>query len=263
MPLHETEAFVLRTYTLKEADKICVFLTRDAGKLRGVAHGARKLRSRFGASLEPLTKVALTYFQKENRELVSVSNCDILQSQFRLVTGSESLVVLSHLAKLSDGFLPDHEPNERMFRLIAATLDGLRRAPVESWKALARYFEVWLLKLAGFFPELLECVACRRALAREASIWLTEESAPLCSGCADRRGEELRPDARQLIQEMLGQAPGRFIATPRGAGALRQVGALTRRLCERVLEQEQESFNLIDRLPPVTTAVVASDQYLM
>src|SRR5262249_62007070 len=80
MPLHKTEAFVLRTYALKEADKICVFLTRDHGKLRGVAHGARKLRSRFGSALEPFTEVALTYYQKEARELVSISTCDILRS---------------------------------------------------------------------------------------------------------------------------------------------------------------------------------------
>ena len=54
MPLHETEAFILRTYTLKEADKICVFLARDAGKLRGVAHGARRLKSRYGSSADEL-----------------------------------------------------------------------------------------------------------------------------------------------------------------------------------------------------------------
>src|SRR5919199_637171 len=79
MPLRETEAFMLRTYTLKEADKICVFLSRDAGKLRGVAHGARRLKSRYGASLEPFTEVAISYFQKEHRELVSISNCEIIR----------------------------------------------------------------------------------------------------------------------------------------------------------------------------------------
>jgi DNA repair protein RecO (recombination protein O) len=82
MPLHKTEAFLLRSYALKEADKICVFLTKDQGKLRGVAHGARKIRSRFGSSLEPFTEVALSYFQKEGRELVSISSCDILRLHF-------------------------------------------------------------------------------------------------------------------------------------------------------------------------------------
>src|SRR5207244_13366670 len=99
MPLHETEALILRTYTLKEADKICVFLARDAGKLRGVAHGARRLRSRYGASLEPFTEVAITYFQKENRELVSISNCEILCSQFKAAGSSEMLGVLRYLAE--------------------------------------------------------------------------------------------------------------------------------------------------------------------
>ena len=112
MPLYETEAFVLRSYTLKEADKICIFLSRDAGMLRGVAHGARKLRSRFGSSLEPFTEVALTYFQKENKELVSISNCEIIRSNFDLSSSSEMLAATHYLAELLLEFLPDHEPND-------------------------------------------------------------------------------------------------------------------------------------------------------
>jgi DNA repair protein RecO (recombination protein O) len=250
MPLHETEAFVLRTYTLKEADKICVFLTRDAGKLRGVAHGARKLKSRFGASLEPFTEVALIYFQKEHRELVSISGCEILQSQFTAVTSSEMLGVLHYFAELAIEFLPDHEPNERVYRLIGATLKALRREPGEDWNALIRYFEVWLLRLGGFFPDLRRCARCRRDLGREASIWLTEESAPLCTSCTDRRGVELRPDARRAIQEMGEQSPSRFNATAREARALAQIGAITTRLIQRALERELKSYELIGRLKP-------------
>ena len=71
MPLHDDQAFVLRTYKLAEADKICVLMTRRSGKIRGIAYGAQKMRSRFGSSLEPLTEISLTYFAKEGRELVS------------------------------------------------------------------------------------------------------------------------------------------------------------------------------------------------
>jgi len=250
MPLHETEALILRTYTLKEADKICVFLARDAGKLRGVAHGARRLKSRYGASLEPFTEVAITYFQKENRELVSISNCEIVNSQFKATASSEMLGVLHYLAELVIEFIPDHEPNERVYRLIAATLAVLRRTPNEDQTALVRYFEVWLLKLAGFFPDLRHCAICRRDLAREASIWLTPERAPLCMACTDRRGEELRPDARDLIQEILRQSPKEFVAAPREARALDQVEAVTTRLIHRALERELKSYELLDRLKP-------------
>jgi len=250
MPLHETEAFMLRTYTLQEADKICVFLARDAGKLRGVAHGARRLKSRYGASLEPFTEVAITYFQKENRELVSISNCEILQSQFDTATSSEMLGALHYFAELVIEFIPDHEPNERVYRLIGATLKALKDVPPHDPSALVRYFEVWILKLAGFLPDLRRCGACRQSLAREASIWLMAEGAPLCMSCTDRRGEELRPDVRRMIEDILRQSPGKFVSAPREVRALAQIETIASRLIQRSLERNLKSYELLDRLKP-------------
>ena len=88
MALHTTDAYVLRTYALAEADKICIFLTREMGKVRGVAHGARKMKSRFGSALEPFTEVSLTFFQKEGRDLMSISGCEIVRSQFHIASRS-------------------------------------------------------------------------------------------------------------------------------------------------------------------------------
>ncbi|MFN7946149.1 MAG: DNA repair protein RecO [Blastocatellia bacterium] len=250
MPLHETEAFVLRSYTLKEADKICVFLTRDAGKLRGVAHGARKLRSRFGSSLEPFTEVALTYFQKENKELVSVSNCEIIRSSFDLSSRSEMLAATEYLAELALEFLPDHEPNEKVYRLIAATLEALRQSPDKAPDPLVRYFEVWLLKLAGFFPDLRHCGSCEKSLEREASVWLTADDTPQCLECSGRRGEELRPNVRQMIQVILQKSPGAFFTSSHDHRVLGQIKNITTRQIQRVLERELKSYELLNRLKP-------------
>ena len=84
MGLVDTEALILRTYNLAEADKIVVSLTKSAGLVRGVAKGCRKLRNRFGASLEPFTHIHLTFYEKENRELVSIRQTEILKSHFNL-----------------------------------------------------------------------------------------------------------------------------------------------------------------------------------
>src|SRR5215831_13719951 len=101
MALHTTDAYVLRTYSLAEADKICVFLTREMGKVRGVAHGARKMKSRFGSALELFTEVSLTFFQREGRELVSISNCEIVHSHFQVAArGFEVAAAFSYLAEL-------------------------------------------------------------------------------------------------------------------------------------------------------------------
>ncbi|HEY9433519.1 MAG TPA: DNA repair protein RecO [Blastocatellia bacterium] len=258
MPLHETEAFVLRTFTIKEADKVCVFFTREAGKLRGVAHGARRLKSRFGASLEPFTEVSLVYFQKENKELVSISNCEIINSQFVEGLSSETLGVIHYLAELVIEFVPDHEPNERVYRLICATLESLRRAGAagvkgrdEKLPAIVRYFEIWMLKLAGFFPHWKNCGACEKGLAGEASVWLTNEGIPQCQACGGGRGEELRPLVWRTIHEVLTQPPAAFLSPERDARSIAQIGNLTARLIDRVLERELKSYEVLDRLRPV------------
>ncbi|HEY8462002.1 MAG TPA: DNA repair protein RecO [Blastocatellia bacterium] len=260
MPLHETDAFVLRTFTIKEADKICVFFTREAGKLRGVARGARRLKSRFGASLEPFTEVSLVYFQKENKELVSISNCEIINSQFVEGLSSETLGVIHYLAELVIEFVPDHEPNEKVYRLIGATLDSLRRfgaaAPGsakerdEKLSAVVRYFEIWMLKLAGFFPHWKNCGACDRDLTGAAVI-LTNDGVPQCSACGGGRGEELKPLVWRTIHEVLTQPPAAFASPERDARAIAQIGSLAARLIDRVLERELKSYEVLDRLRPV------------
>src|SRR6201989_2870136 len=97
-----SESFVLRTYPFREADLIVSFFTRDQGKLRGVARRARKPKSDFGSGLERLSLVNLAYSQKENRELVNLNSCELLQSQFDLLTDFDSSVALDYIAEVSD-----------------------------------------------------------------------------------------------------------------------------------------------------------------
>ena len=258
MPLHDTEAFVLRTFSLKEADKICVFFTREAGKLRGVAHGARKLRSRFGASLEPFTEVLLTYFEKENKELVSISGCEIIRSQFVEGISSERMGVMQYWAELVDSFLLDHEPNDTAYRLIAATLEAMRQAetnnqmPLVRYYEICRYFEIWMLKLAGFFPDWRVCGLCEKDLSGETAIYLTNEGMPQCMSCSGQRGEELRPTVWQTIQEILTQSPKKFLSLTREPGLLNQVGSIATRLIARAREREPRSYEVLSRLRPAT-----------
>jgi len=260
MPLHDTEAFVLRTFSLKEADKVCVFFTRDAGKARGVAYGAKKLRSRFGASLEPFTEVSLTYFQKENKELVSISNCEIIRSQFVSGISSERMGMMQYWAELVDLFMLDHEPNETVYRLIAATLDSLKGAENNDLMTLARYFEFWMLKLAGFFPDWQSCGLCGKDLGGEPAIYLNNEGQPQCAACSERRGEELHSATWQTIQNVLKQSPTKFLAStalrPREPRMFAQIGGIATRLIARALEREPRSYEVLSRLRPAEITAV-------
>ena len=130
MPAQVSETYVLRTYPFRESDLIVSFFTRDQGKLRGVAYRARKPKNNFGSGLERLSLVRLSYSQKETRELASLNSCDLLQSQFDLLSDFETSIALDYVAEISDHLLPPHEPNERFFRLLATVLDYMHeRAP--------------------------------------------------------------------------------------------------------------------------------------
>ena len=149
MPLYTAEALVLRTYKLGEADRIVVFLTRDRGKKRGVAPNARKSRKRFGAALEPLTEVRISYFEKERRELVGLNYAEPVRSPLS-ATSPEALGYSHYFAELIDEWAAEADVDERLFRLGTSALDALvAGVPVE---ALARYFECWLLRLQGVYP---------------------------------------------------------------------------------------------------------------
>ena len=154
MPARVSETYVLRTYPFRESDLIVSFFTRDQGKLRGVARRARKPKSSFGSGLERLSLVNLSYGQKETRELVNLNSCELVQSQFDLLSNFEVGVALDYVAEVSDHMLPPHEPNERFFRLLGAVLTHMHEgANGAAWAAIT-YFSVWATKLSGFLPDL-------------------------------------------------------------------------------------------------------------
>ena len=153
MPLYTADALVLRTYKLGEADRIVVFLTRDRGKKRGVAKGARRPRSRFTGALEPLTEVQVAYFEKQGRELVGLNYAETVRSPLTACAtalgAGDAFGYVGYFAELLDEWAQDADADERLYRLGASMLDALGAgAPLEP---LARYFEYWLLRLQGVY----------------------------------------------------------------------------------------------------------------
>ena len=219
MPAHVSEAIVLRTYPLKEADLVVSFLTRDQGKLRGVAKRARRTKSVFGAGLERLSQVRMSYFQRETRELVSLDSCDLVISQFRLLSNYRAGVALDYFAEIAEHLLPPNEPNERFFRLLMTVLEHIRgEEATESgvWRA-ATYFTLWAVRLSGFLPELDACLGCGAVLdSSERAFFLRGRLGLLCSDCRKTAGAgawELSAESRAAAGEML-RKPVAQIAPP-------------------------------------------------
>jgi DNA repair protein RecO (recombination protein O) len=154
MAARVSETYVLRSYPFREGDLIVSFFTRDQGKLRGVARRARKPKNSFGSGLERLSLVNLSYTQKETRELANLYSCELLRSQFNLVSDFNASVALDYMAEVSEQLLPPHEPNEHFFRLLSATLDHMHsREAGAVWKSIL-YFSLWATRLSGFLPNL-------------------------------------------------------------------------------------------------------------
>src|SRR5437868_3367496 len=194
MGLNETEAIVLRTYNLAEADKIVVCLTRDSGVIRAVARGARRLKSRFGACLEPSTIIALSYFEKEGRELVSLKQTEIIRSHFKLAQNAEIVSALAYMNELVMEFSPPGEPNKKVFRMVRAVLEALEKAP-EELSAIMRYFEIWILKLSGFYPDLRACAYCNQALDQSTLDLFISDQGLCCGKCGCRSPLKLSREA--------------------------------------------------------------------
>jgi DNA repair protein RecO (recombination protein O) len=189
LPLFTADALVLRTYKLGEADRIVVFLTRDRGKKRGVAKGARRPRSRFNGALEPLTEARVAYFEKERRDLVGLNYVETVRSPM-VLTATDALGYVSYFAELLDEWAQEADADERLYRLGAAMLEALASgAPVEP---LARYFEYWLLRLQGVYPE------ARGTLSAGALSFLAASR-----GAAPAQVGEL-PAARGVLRELEG-----------------------------------------------------------
>jgi DNA repair protein RecO (recombination protein O) len=242
MALHSTEALILRTYKLSDADRIVVFLTRDRGKKRGVAKGARRIRSRFGGALEPLTRASVVYFEKESRELVSLNSADTLRSPLS-ARDPEAFGYVGYLAELIDEWAQDSDPNETLFRLGAAVLEALaENVPVES---LVRYFEYWLLRLQGVYPSLAACQQCGVELADGARL-AARTRMLVCQSCGSGAGAILlSPQALGFLRAAGSLAPSRLAEIVLSVGAARELEAAHRALIAWHLEKELRSTRVL------------------
>jgi DNA repair protein RecO (recombination protein O) len=130
MALMESEAIVLRTYPLREADLLVTLFTRAEGKVRGVARSAKKSKRRFGGALEPMTHVRAFYDVRERQELARLDACEVIESPLATQVSYARAVALAHVAELLDELLPDREANDAIFRLTLSVLHALQHVEI-------------------------------------------------------------------------------------------------------------------------------------
>jgi DNA repair protein RecO (recombination protein O) len=239
MALLETEALVLRTYNFGEADKIVVCLTHSAGLIRGVAKGCRKLKSRFGAALEPFTLAKITYYQKEHQELVSLNQAEIVKSHFDLSGNAETLTALAYMGDLVIEFSPPYEPNERLYRMVKACLAAISDSQPDL-QIILRYFEIWLLKLEGFLADVRNCGECHRLFDEKELAYLNADLVFRCRRCSHGTGNPLSRKLQTQLRATQRLAPYVFAQESRNVpeSIHREMAELTHQLIGRVLERQ-------------------------
>jgi DNA repair protein RecO (recombination protein O) len=249
MPVYTSDALILRTYKLAEADRIVVFLTRDRGKKRGVAKGARRARSRFTGALEPLTRAEVAYYERELRDLVRINYVEAQRSALTNVArGTQDASALGHseyFAELIDEWAPEGHADERLFRLGSSVIDALADGvPTEP---LARYFEFWLLRLQGVYPQLSACPECGGPFDGGA-VLPARDAHYLCLRCAAGGGTVLSLAAMHFLRKAASSSPDTLIDAPLDPAAGRELETAHRRLLHVHLEKELKSARVLRQI---------------
>ena len=218
MPLHESEAIVLQRYTLGEADRLVSFLSRTMGRMRGVAAGARKPKSRFGATLERLSHIRIWFFERETRELVRISQCEMIESFIDAFKDYASSVALALFSEITEAVLPDREASDANFRLLLLASQTVKRTG--KCELSLTYFAVWTVKLGGWLPALDRCARCGKVLPGNASAFFAPSASVItCEACRKPGMRTMSVSSVALAQKILKRRLETLTTDPEGESA--------------------------------------------
>jgi DNA repair protein RecO (recombination protein O) len=203
MPARETEAIILKTFPLGEADRLVSFFGRSSGRMRGVASGARRLKNRYGSTLEILSHVQLWYVEKETRELVRIQQAESLESFHKSQSDYELSTGLAVVSEVSELVLPEHEVSESMFRLILLTAQEIERT--SDWSLPLSYFAFWTVRLGGWLPRFDRCGSCDAPFASQPAFYDLMQSGLFCEKCRRTGMKPLHHEARLLAERFTGE----------------------------------------------------------
>ncbi len=246
MRSRQAEAFLLSVTDLQEADRIVEFLTREHGLKRGVARGAKRRFSRFAGELQPLAKVRVGWFEKEGRDLVRIASVELVRSPKALQGDLEGLLLGAYLGESLTTFAQEEEPSETLFRLLDACLEALEAGADR--RVLLRYFEAWILRLAGVFPPPVECPLCGSALVDGAELIASGETL-VCPRCA-AGSVGARPVAAATLEfwrRAARESPAAVAGRPPSAAVLREAGEVAGRVRRNFLGHELKSLDVLRR----------------
>jgi len=243
MPLVKTVAITLKSRKWGEADRIVTLYARQLGKIRAVARGARRLKSRMGAALEPLTMCELNLFEKSGDSLYRVSQVDLIEPFVRFREDLTLMAAAARMANVVGAVTPDGDPDPELFDTLEQGLRSLMTSDDPALTALL--FQIRLLGLTGFRPQTDHCAACGKSREIHEPQFSPASGGLVCATCAARQRFPCLPLSRgslAFLQQALRLAPT-MVTRLRADGQVR---------CE--VEDAIEGYVTVvagKRLPPV------------
>ncbi|MGA9671413.1 MAG: DNA repair protein RecO [Terracidiphilus sp.] len=245
MSVMTSEAVVLRTWPVQEADLIVSFFTRDYGRVKGIAKSALKSRKRFGGALEPMTVARAWFAERPRQELVRLDQLEITRSPLSAPVDHARMAVLSFFAELLDEALPEHDPQETIFRLLLAVLE--QTTVEQPWMPLT-YFSLWMTRLMGLLPDVAHCTACGEALVAGEISFNSLGDGLFCAQHRNGNANGLSADSWQLAQRMLRAPASAFTCEPWPRRRAQDLRRFTLQSLERHLERKLRSAEALARL---------------
>jgi DNA repair protein RecO (recombination protein O) len=242
MPVRESEAIVLRTYPLGEGNLLVSFLSRVHGRLRGVANGARKPKNRFGGTLEPLSHVRIWFFERETRDLVRISQCDLIESFIDAQSDYSNSLALALASEVTEAVLGEKEVAEPNFRLLLLTAQAVQSGTKLS--LVLAYFALWIVRLGGWLPRLDRCTRCGAELSGGA--YATEGQGLVCAACRIPGQRALSKESLRVARLMLREKLEVVAKEPIGSGALAEVKDYMLDVVEQHVERRLQSRRLLE-----------------
>ena len=240
-----SEAIVLRTWPVQEADLVVSFFTRDYGRLKGIAKSALKSRKRFGGALEPMTVARAWFAERPRQELVRLDQLEIVYSPLSAPVDHVRMAVLSFFAELLDEVLPERDPQETVFRLLLAVLE--QTTVEQPWMPLT-YFSLWMTRLMGLLPDMGHCTACGEALVAGETSFSALGDGLFCAIHRNGNVSALSADSWQLAQRMLRAPAAAFAGEQFPRRRAQDLRRFTLQSLERHLERRLRSAEALGRM---------------
>lgn len=243
MDLQNAEAIVLDLYDLHDYDRIVTFLTRCQGKKRGVARGARRKHSRFAGQLQPLSTIGVSWLEKDGRDLVRISGVELIRAPTGLQRDLEGMLLSAYLRDHMLEFAQEHESEDHLFRLLDSTISALDEGVDRN--LATRYFEAWILRLAGVFPAPVCCPVCGSELRQVGAVLPAQSEGLVCLGCSDVGGLVVEPPVLEFLLRISRGSLNEIAQDPPEQETLVQLDRLCSRVRRSFLQHELKSYDVI------------------